>query len=295
LTLERLPLAEARVRHWREHARDTLLTVVHPHGRASVLETIRPRPYRAPGDREGGLQAFGFENDEWRRDERLHALLNPAPPSAPTQERRAKRLPNVLGAPPPVRPVGFHDFNHDGVAEAVVASVLNPMARAIRIVVAVQRWDDDTGTWKPLAFLGSEQSLDTVLAGLRYADLDADGVDDVVLSIPRRYELIHVDWFSPAYEPGRQPDYSETHFLLGQRSSGQFLEWRRPGEETVQPVRRLPSIVREDGSDNGFFVHSGALYWQNEDTAHLPDLVERRSFADLLKGAAAATDRGAGR
>ena len=44
----------------------------------------------------------------------------------------------------------------------------------------------------------------------------------------------------------------------------------------------LPKIVR-DGTNNGFFVHSRSLWWQNEDTARLPDLVDRRSFNDLLK------------
>ena len=44
----------------------------------------------------------------------------------------------------------------------------------------------------------------------------------------------------------------------------------------------LPKIVR-DGTNNGFFVHSRSLWWQNEDTAKLPNLVDRRSFNDLLK------------
>ena len=49
----------------------------------------------------------------------------------------------------------------------------------------------------------------------------------------------------------------------------------------------LPKIVR-DGTDNGFFVHSRHLCWQNEDTAGLPSLVDRRSFNDLLKDCRAA-------
>ncbi len=44
----------------------------------------------------------------------------------------------------------------------------------------------------------------------------------------------------------------------------------------------LPPIVRADGTDNGFFVHSRHLFWQNEDTAKLPDLVDRRSFNEIL-------------
>jgi putative membrane-bound dehydrogenase-like protein len=44
----------------------------------------------------------------------------------------------------------------------------------------------------------------------------------------------------------------------------------------------IPPIVRGDGSDNGFFVHSRSLYWQNEETASLTDLVHRVSFNDIL-------------
>ena len=47
-------------------------------------------------------------------------------------------------------------------------------------------------------------------------------------------------------------------------------------------ARALPKIVR-DGTNNGFFVHSRQLWWQNEDTAKLPNLVDRRSFNELLK------------
>src|SRR5205085_1276723 len=38
-----------------------------------------------------------------------------------------------------------------------------------------------------------------------------------------------------------------------------------------------------DGTNNGFWVHSRHLWWQNEETARLPDHVDRRSFNDLLK------------
>ena len=44
----------------------------------------------------------------------------------------------------------------------------------------------------------------------------------------------------------------------------------------------MPKIVK-NGTNNGFFVHSRSLWWQNEDTDKLPDIVDRRSFNDLLK------------
>ena len=44
----------------------------------------------------------------------------------------------------------------------------------------------------------------------------------------------------------------------------------------------LPKIVR-NGTNNGFWAHSRSLWWQNEDTASLPDHVDRRSFNDLFR------------
>ena len=38
-----------------------------------------------------------------------------------------------------------------------------------------------------------------------------------------------------------------------------------------------------DGSINGFFAHSRHLFWQNEDTDKLKNLVDRRSFDVLVK------------
>jgi hypothetical protein len=48
----------------------------------------------------------------------------------------------------------------------------------------------------------------------------------------------------------------------------------------VGPV--IPSFVRADGTNNGVWFHSGALWVQNEDTAKLPDLVQKLTFAEML-------------
>ena len=47
----------------------------------------------------------------------------------------------------------------------------------------------------------------------------------------------------------------------------------------------LPPIVRANGTDNGFFVHSRQLFWQNEDTDKLCKGVEpgEGRIADCLK------------
>ncbi|HUS35870.1 MAG TPA: PVC-type heme-binding CxxCH protein, partial [Verrucomicrobiae bacterium] len=47
----------------------------------------------------------------------------------------------------------------------------------------------------------------------------------------------------------------------------------------------IPAFVRAGANrHNGAWFHSKSLWVQNEDTAHLPDLVERRSFSELLVG-----------
>jgi hypothetical protein len=43
----------------------------------------------------------------------------------------------------------------------------------------------------------------------------------------------------------------------------------------------IPMIVR-DGTNNGAWFADHQMWIQNEDTARLPDGVDRRSFAELL-------------
>ncbi|MDR3623337.1 MAG: dehydrogenase, partial [Paludisphaera borealis] len=97
-------------------------------------------------------------------------------------------------------------------------------------------------------------------AGLRFVDVDEDGHLDVVFSNDAHYGLY---LFDPA-----------TKGWTREVIAGNAGE---PGA--------LPKIVK-NGANNGFFVHSRSLWWQNEDTDKLPDIVDRRSFNDLLKDVA---------
>jgi putative membrane-bound dehydrogenase-like protein len=47
-------------------------------------------------------------------------------------------------------------------------------------------------------------------------------------------------------------------------------------------AKEIPPFVRADGTDNGAWFHSRHVFVQNEDTAALPDLVDRRSFHEIL-------------
>ncbi len=111
----------------------------------------------------------------------------------------------------------------------------------------------DMTTLPPGARQLDEQGRD---AGLRFVDLDEDGHLDVVFSNDQEYGVY-------LFEPDHKT-------------------WLRVKSGKAGEPGALPKIVR-NGTDNGFFVHSRYLWWQNEDTAKLPDLVDRRSFNDLLK------------
>uniref|UniRef100_A0A7C4LM00 C-type cytochrome n=1 Tax=Schlesneria paludicola TaxID=360056 RepID=A0A7C4LM00_9PLAN len=95
---------------------------------------------------------------------------------------------------------------------------------------------------------------------LRLVDLNEDGHRDLVFSDAQRYGV----WL---FEPAAQAWTVE--LLSGQRGG-------QPAEE------ELPPIVRADGTDNGCFVRDRALHWQNEDTAHLPNLIVSWDFDKLL-------------
>lgn len=130
-------------------------------------------------------------------------------------------------------------------------------------------WNEKFGTTSPLPphVLKPVERQDV---GLRLVDLNADGHDDIVFSNHERYGV----WLWESMETGWSRE-----LLSGQRGA-------KPAQQ------ELPPIVRADGSNNGFWVHSRHLIWMNEDTAKAKDLVERRSFDDLLAKGRGVRDEG---
>lgn len=76
-------------------------------------------------------------------------------------------------------------------------------------------------------------------------------------------------------------------WLFAERSVGSeaehFLGWEqvRSGKQT--DANAIPTITRQDGTDNGAWFHSGHLWVQNEFTDRNPDLVDRIAFHQLAK------------
>ena len=96
-------------------------------------------------------------------------------------------------------------------------------------------------------------------AGLRFADFDEDGHDDIVFSNAERYS-------AHAFH-SMQDGWSRTT-MSGKR-----------GDEGG-----LPMIVRADGTNNGAWFNHRHMWVQNEETGGtLPDHVDRRSFAHQLR------------
>lgn len=103
-------------------------------------------------------------------------------------------------------------------------------------------------------------------SGLRLVDLDGDRRADVLFSDGARCAVyllrdLQVGWAEPSFDVRRD----------------------EPGGGGGAPI--VPPIVRADGTNGGAWIHSGRLWFQNEDTQRLPDHVDRIALADLVKPA----------
>lgn len=161
------------------------------------------------------------------------------------------------------RGVRFRDVDNDGRCELIVSN-----DKQNRIL----SWSAEEKSWTKLPFvlpagisIVDEQGRDN---GLRFVDLNEDGYDDVVFSNEERYAV---------------------HLFIAMPKP--HLGWERGWSFKVSGGRRgdpgdIPAIVRPGSNpNNGAWFHSKHLWVQNEDTAHLPDHVDRRSFTQLLIGA----------
>ena len=91
---------------------------------------------------------------------------------------------------------------------------------------------------------------------MRFIDIDEDGNEDIVFSNEKEYGV-----------------YLFTDMEHGW--SKKVIAGKAGDEGALPPIAI-------NGKNNGFFVHSRSLWWQNENTALLRDHVDRRSFNDLL-------------
>ena len=150
--------------------------------------------------------------------------------------------------------IRLRDLNHDGSCEVLLENKLGEH------VVLRQ----ENGRWSPCHALPERVRIlrpDGRDAGLRWIDLDNDGQVECVFSDPKGYGVYRL----VSLDKGWQKVFDQD----------------RGAPDTAVEV---PPFVRPDGTNNGVWAHSGHLWWQNEDTARLPDKVNRLSFQRLLVG-----------
>ncbi len=159
------------------------------------------------------------------------------------------------------RGVRLRDVDNDGVCELIVG---NESQNAVFAWSAVEK------RWKQLPYalpvgttIVDAEGRDN---GLRFVDINGDGFADVIFSNAKRYSL-HL--FIPKPVLGFGAGWSR-EVMSGQR-----------GDQTPE----IPMIVRDGPPrDNGAWFRANTMWVQNEDTATLPDIVDRRTFKELMAG-----------
>lgn len=190
--------------------------------------------------------AWEWRNDKWKRAPRLLEGLHLGGfPILSCEDGRD-------------RGVRLRDLNGDGLCELVV---LNDSQRAV-----FARAKPGT-RWKRLSLMipGDAQFVDAegLDQGLRLVDFDEDGDLDLMLSNETRYGLFLFESMENGWN---------TAVLSGTRTE---QEQEKENNLDIPPVAKA-------GANNGGWFHSRHLWVQNETTDTLPDLVDRRSFSDLL-------------
>lgn len=151
----------------------------------------------------------------------------------------------------------LRDLNSDGISDSIVSAATGTSK--------FYRLNPEAGEWTELPIKLPANvllpGLDGRDTGIRFIDINEDGMDDLVFSNQERYS-VHL------WEKEKQAWSHEV--VAAKRGS-------KPADQ------ELPPIVRADGSNNGFWVHSKMLVWQNEDTAKMKDLIDRRPFGELLR------------
>ncbi len=158
----------------------------------------------------------------------------------------------------PVRPRGERssrsistlDLDGDGIGEIISKNGLSSMVMTVR--------------GEPLIKFPMSVSLDgnNKDLGTRLIDVNGDGKLDCLFSNHERYSL----------------------HLFKDMKEGWAIKVidgvRGRAEGNIGP--EIPPFVRADGTNNGAWFHSGALWLMNEDTWRLPDNVFKLTFAEML-------------
>ncbi|NUM52198.1 MAG: VCBS repeat-containing protein [Candidatus Hydrogenedentes bacterium] len=152
------------------------------------------------------------------------------------------------------RGVRFRDIDGDGITELLVSN--DEHNEVFTRAAAHSRWRR-----APFAFPANLTLIDSDGRdrGLRLIDVDGDRDLDILISNQDQFALYLFDSMKSGW-------------------STTSIDGARDGSD---PATAIPAIA-VNGENNGAWFHSRSLWVQNETTDKLPDLVDRRSFNDLL-------------
>ncbi len=192
--------------------------------------------------------AWHFDGHEWVADKSLLAGLQVDGQAIYTSKGHKDRG------------VRFRDVNKDGRCELIVGNESQN---------AVLSWNEAEKKWKKLdyalpkgAAIVDAEGRDN---GVRFVDVNQDGFEDVIFSNETGYGLY-------LYISNPRPNLGWYEGWSHNSRSGKRGD---PGE--------IPMIVRAGPQrNNGAWFRNGSMWVQNEDVAHLPDVVDRRSYKQLL-------------
>ncbi len=158
----------------------------------------------------------------------------------------------------------LRDFDGDGVCELLVSNGVG---------TAIYRWSDEKTQWEKADLvwpkgvsLVNERGEDN---GLRFVDLNGDGTDDILFS---NEERVAIHLWAKNVNPG-----------LGWKAGWSVVAQASGLRAQTGGLRHIPPIVRAGPHrNNGAWFRDGRVFVQNEDTAKLGNVVEMRTFKELI-------------
>ena len=229
------------------HDMDIRFGILQPNGFASMIERIGQSAAGVSPAEPALAGGWNFDGEKWVEDKNLLNGLETDGSLVCTRQ-------NGVGCG-----VRLRDVDKDGRCELIVGNEKQN---------AVFSWSSEEKKWNKLPFalpkgaaIGDAAGHDL---GLRFVDINGDGYEDVIWSNEKNFGI-----------------YT---FFAKKDSLGFDVGWSREivsGNRGDEPS--IPLLMRGGPHrHNGFWFKYGHLWIQNEDTAKLPDIVDRRSFKDLL-------------